>query len=133
MSIITLPASIYTTLSGHAGIKALVANTDSPVTYRIDPIQRGHAGTDPFVVYQQVFDSSYNVLNNSGGGGKRNSRMQIKSFSPTHKGAYALAEQVRQAMSGATLFTSSYINTVDFYEADTKLYSVVTDYSVMTS
>ena len=132
MSLTTLPANIYTTLSSYAGIRALVANADSPVTYRIDPVQRGHSGTDPFIVYQQIFDRSINVLNNSGGGGKRNVRVQIKSFSPTHKAAYALAEQVRQSMAAATLFTSSYITSIDFYEPDTKLYSVLTEYSVMT-
>jgi len=103
------------------------------VTYRIDPIQRGHAGTDPFIVYQQVSDSSFNNLSNAGGGGKRNVRMQITSFSPTHKGSYDLAEQVRLAMRDATLFSSVYLMTFDSYEADTKLYSVIADYSVMTS
>ena len=132
MSIASLPANIYTTLSGYAGIKSLVANSDSPVTYRIDPIQRGHSGTDPFIVYQQVSDSSFNHLSNAGGGGKRNVRMQIASFAPTHKSAYELAEQVRLAMSSATLFSSVYILTLDSFEADTKLYSVITDYSVNT-
>ena len=133
MSLSTLPANIYTTLSGHAGLMALVANTDSPVTYRIDPVQRGQAGTDPFVVYEQVWDQAFNHLTNSGGGGKRNARIQISSFAPTHKAAYAVAEQARLAMRDATLFSSSYISTVDFYEPDTKLYAVITDYSVMTS
>lgn len=132
MSISTLPANVYTTLSGHAGLKALVANTDSPVTYRIDPVQRGHSSTDPFVVYQQIFDSAYNVLNNSGGGGKRRVGMQISCFATTHKGAYALAEQARLAMRDSSLFTSSYTVSRDFFESDTKLYSVITDYSVMT-
>jgi hypothetical protein len=133
MSLSTLPANIYTTLSSHAGLQALVANTDSPVTYRIDPVQRGHTATDPYLVYQQIVDVAFNILENSGGGGKRRARIQLSAFAPTHKAAYAVAEQARLAMRDATLFTSAYISTIDFYESDTKLYSVVTDYSVITS
>lgn len=133
MSLSTLPANIYSTLSNHAGLQALVANADSPVTYRIDPVQRGQSGADPYVVYEQVWDQAYNHLTNSGGGGKRNARIQISSFAPTHKAAYAVAEQVRLAMRDATTYSSVYISTVDFYESDTKLYAVITDYSVMTS
>ena len=64
MSIDTLAANVYTTLSTHAGLIALVST-------RIYPVVSGHAGTSPFVVYQQVAETQYNVLNNAGGGGKR--------------------------------------------------------------
>jgi hypothetical protein len=58
--------------------------------------------------------------------------MQITSFAPTHVAAYALAEQVRLAMRDATTFTSSYVQSIDGYEPEPKLYSVISEYSVMT-
>ena len=126
MSIDTLPANIYNTLANHAGLTALISG-------RVFPLSADYGGTSPYVTYQQVAESQFNVLNNSGGGGKRQVRVQINSFATSHKVAFQVAEQVRVAMRDATLFSSSYQLSIDMYEPDTKLYSVKTDYSVMTS
>jgi len=133
VSIETLSANLYTTLSAHAGLLALIGDGASPNIPRLSPLYRGQSGTDPYVVFQQLFDESFNILNNSGGGGKRKVRIQISAFSPTHKEAFDVAEQVRLAMRDATLYKSSYISSQDFFEPETKLYSVIADYSVMTS
>ena len=132
MAINTLPANIYTSLSGYASLQALVANSDSPVTYRIFPSTRGHAGTEPFVIYRQISDVSYNVLDNAGGGGKRQVRIEVGSFAKTHVSAFAVAEAARKAMRDSALYVSSYQNTTETYYDDVKLYCIITQYLVVT-
>ena len=129
MSIEVIPPLIYTCLVGYAGIKALVANTDSPVTYRISNRVADQDTSKPFLVYQVLFDNPYNTLSSADGGTVK-VRVQVSSFSDVEAEAYALAKQVRIAIDAAVTFTSVYVSAFPNYEPDTKLYSVVTDYSV---
>lgn len=126
MSIESLPANIYTTLSTHAGLIALVST-------RIYPITTEYQGTAPFVVYNQVSEQQFNILENTGGGGKRKVLMRFESYAASHLAAFNVAEQVRLAMRDATLYKSSYQFSIDRYEDEVKLYSVISEYSVMTT
>ena len=126
MSINTLPANIYTTLSGHSGLSNLVGT-------RISPLTTGYEGDKPFVVYQQKSEDQFNVLENTGGGGTRKVIVIITSYATTHLEAFSVAEQARQAMRDSTLFASSYQESMDNYNPDTKLYYVISEYSLITS
>lgn len=130
MSIEVIPPLIYTTLSGYAGIQSLVTNSDSPVTYRISNRVADQDTARPYLVYQVLFDNPYNTLASADGGDGNKVRVQVSSFSDVESEAYALAKQVRGAIAAATSLTSVYVGTFPNYETDTKLYSVVTDYSV---
>ncbi len=133
MSIATLPANIYAALSGYAGLQALLAESTSPITYRVYPLQRGFVGNDPFLMYELISDTPFNILEDCTGGGKRQVRIQLASFSETSVTAYNVAEQARLAMAAATTFVSSYQNTTDTFYDDVKLYSVITQYLVITT
>ena len=131
MSIELIPPLVYTVLSGYAGIKALVGNGDSPVTYRISNQVATQDTGNPYLTYQILFDTPYNSLTSADGVGSDRVRVQVSSFSDVESEAYALAKQVKLAMAASTTFSSVYKNAIQFYEEDTKLYSVITDYSVM--
>ena len=131
MSIELIPPLVYTVLSGYAGIKALTANTGSPITYRVSNNVATQDSEKPFVISQVLFDTPYNSLTSADGVGSDRVRVQVSSFSDVESEAYALAKQVKLAMTASTTFSSVYKNTIQFYEEDTKLYSVITDYSVM--
>ena len=132
MSIDALPENIYTTLSSHAGLLSLIGNSDSPITGRVYPVAVGYSVDLPYVTFNQVSEMPINVLDNTGGGGRRKVRIQIDSYSETHKEAFDVAEQVRIAMRDASLFNSTYKYSFDRYEYDTKLYSVTTEFLIST-
>jgi len=127
-----IPPLIYTALSGYAGIKTLTTNGGSPVTYRISNRVATQYTDKPFLVYQILFDNPYNTLNSAEGDTVK-VRVQVSSFSDVESEAYALAKQVKLSIDAATTFTSVYISSIPNYEPDTKLYSVVTDYSVKSA
>ena len=132
MSIELVPPLVYTELSGYAGIQALVGNGDSPATFRVSNGVASQDTARPYLTYQVLFDTPYNSLTSADGEGTNRVRVQVTSYSDVESESYSLAKQVKNAMRLSTTFRSLYLNTVPGYEPDTKLFSVITDYSVVT-
>jgi len=126
----TSTAAVYSVLSAHAGIKALVAIGTSPETYRIYAILMPQDSGAPALTFQRVSAERVPTLSNAGGNGVTRDRMRLIAWAKTQAAAKALAEQARQSMAAATTFEALQVFESDDFEPDTGLYSVVSDYSV---
>lgn len=121
---------VYTVLSGFAGIQALVANGTSPETYRVFQLISPEQVDKPYVVFEKISLNRVNTMSNAGGAGVANSRIRVNNYAKTIAEAEALAEQVRLAMEAASSLEALPVFEQDFFELETRLYRVMTDYSV---
>ena len=119
----TVAASIFNTLGGHAGLSGLVG-------VRIYPDVAPIGVATPYVVWSEVGNSP---MNNMAGGtpDMNNYRVQVVSLAATALQARNVADQVRAAMAAATEFKSLEVDfaSTDF-EDGSKVYGVRVDFSI---
>ncbi len=120
----SLPELLYTALSGHAGLAALVSD-------RIYPIKLPQDETLPAVVYQQISVQNMITLDTDTNGVQQ-IRVQLSAWSSSYDEARAVGEQVRLAMESATTFRAVRILETDDHDPDTGEYRSLADYSVLT-
>jgi hypothetical protein len=118
--------NLYTELTGFAGLQALVANSDSPITYRVYPLLMPQDGTLPAVVYQRIVGTREVTLADSGGSGVERVLFQLTSWATTLDAAHDVAEQVRLALAAAAFEVVVQDNRTG-YESDTRLFSFTYD------
>ena len=113
---------LYTRLSSHAGLSALVGD-------RIYPLRLPQNPTLPAVVYQRISGQRLQNLDRNTDGPQR-IRVQLTAWAEDVDTANSVAEQVRLAMEASTGWRALHALDVEQYEPDTGLYSVVADYQV---
>ena len=121
--------NVYSELVGFAGLQALVANTDSPVTYKIYPAEQPHDTTMPSVVYARTFGTREVLLSDGGGTGVERVSFRFTAWSKTALEAASVAEQIRLALAAATFHTVVELSRTAF-DPDTKLHSFIYDIAV---
>lgn len=113
---------LYTRLTGHAGLAALVDT-------RVYPMLLPQGATLPALTYQRV--SGARTHNQSGTPILARPRIQIDCWAATYSGAKGLAAQVRAALDGwhaATGALASIVdNDIDDYDPETGRYRVIID------
>jgi hypothetical protein len=102
---------------------------------RIYPLVFPAGATMPCLVYQRI--STPRIHTHEGASGLAQPRFQLTCWSATYGGAKALANAVREALDGfkgsiqGVQVGATFIqNELDQREADTKLYSVIQDYTI---
>lgn len=96
-----IESALYAMLIGSAGVRALVANATSPITYRIYPLVipqhvQGQAAQQPSIVYTK--DGVGRQVLYSGTGSVVSASFQIDCYAITHLAAITLADAVRTAL-----------------------------------
>lgn len=114
-------ATLYSLLSGNAGVAALVGT-------RIYPQVRPQADPLPALVYTVVDDIPAGSLA-GWTSGLSNARVQIDAYAKGYIAAETLADAVRTALATSTLPMSRR----DGYEDETQLYRVSQDFSMWVS
>ena len=114
-------AKLYTALTGHAGLSALVGT-------RVFPVILPQNVTLPAVRYQRITGGQ--VTAHSGYTGLENPRYQIDAWANTFDAARAIAKQIRLAMTSATTFTAIVLTDFDDYEPEKNLFRISLDFSV---
>lgn len=120
--------SLYSDLIAFAGLQSLVANTDSPVTYRVYPYQMPQDSTLPAVVYQLIAGSRVLTVADDGGTGVERNVYQITAWGETLDDADSVIEQVRLALKDAS---RNYVpqSKRETFDPDTRLHGVEYDFS----
>jgi len=120
--------SLYSDLIAFPGLQALVANTDSPVTYRIYPYQIPQDSTLPAVVYQLIAGSRILTIADAGGTGVERNVYQITAWGETLDDADSVIEQVRLALKDSS---RNYVpqSKRETFDPDTRLHGVEYDFS----
>lgn len=117
----TIADDIYTTLTGDAGVSALVST-------RVYPMDMPQNATLPALTYTRVSETP--LVNLDGENATRNSRYQVDCFASTYTGAQALAEAVKAAMVTNSLFGVVRENQNDLYSAEPDRFRVQMDFSI---
>ena len=121
--------NVYSELIGFAGLQALVANADSPPTYRIYPTVMQHGSDLPALVYFRAVGDHEILLADGSGGTPERVLFQFTAWADSMKSAYDVAEQVRLALAAASFEVVVQINRSD-YEPETRLFSFTYDIAV---
>mgnify|MGYP000866610207 CR=1 FL=1 len=120
--------TIYSGLSGHAGLTALVGT-------RVYPIMLPQNVTLPAVTYLRVGGARETAINEAPVAGMP--LFQISSWATTYDGVLAVAQQVLAAVralvtgSGPSLYARDLGEEVDLYEPETGLYQRVLDVTLV--
>ena len=120
----SLASSLYSQLSGYAGLTALVST-------RIYPNRAPQDATLPYVVYFRVSGSREQAFTNAVGA--TGVRMQFSCFATTYIDADAVRAQVRAALlaytssGGVTVHEVALDSDLDQYENDTFLHHCLTE------
>ncbi len=115
---------LYTRLTGHAGLAALVDT-------RVYPMLLPQGATLPALTYQRI--STVQTYSHQGDSGLATVRMQVDCWGATYASAKAVAAQVKAALSG---YTSSAIGRChlvaerDLYDPETGHYRVIIDFMI---
>ena len=107
----TIETDLYSTLSGDAGVSALVST-------RIYPNLAPESAGNPLLVYSTVAENRVDTL--PGTNDMRRSMMQISCHADTYAAAKGLAEAVFTALAGNGYLESA----VDFYQPDIQVHTV---------
>lgn len=116
----TAEASLYTALTDHAGLTALVSARIYPLVIPPDP-------TLPAIAYQRIVSTPVETMDQSGSGVDR-VVFQVTAWSTTNAEAHSVIAQVDLAMAAAS-FAVVTLSVRDDYDYETKLFGVSTDYS----
>lgn len=127
-----IEAGLVSLLNGTSAITNLCAG-------RIYPVVMPELGQPPCIVYQLV--SSVSQYSNDGPSGFVTARMQLTAWAASYADAKALDAAVRAALDGytGTLPDGTDVanvlidNGLDYYEKDSRLFRVSTDYRVLYS
>ena len=122
-------ANLYSTLSGFAGVQALVNNGDSPQTYRIYPMLMKQDDTRPAIVYQRIVGNRVVLLEGNSGSAPERIVFQITAWAVTMQAATGLIEQARQAFAAATYEVVPLSNRSTF-ESNTRLFGMQYDFAM---
>ena len=124
--------AIQTVLLAHNGLKALLANSDSPTTYRIYALVAPQGCDKPFLVRERLSQVREATMAESGGYGVDNQRCRFSIYAATLIECMAVEEQLRLALeSGKTsTFSAVQVFSNETFEDDTHLYRVIVDYSI---
>ena len=122
-------ANLYSTLTGFAGVQALVNNGDSPQTYRIYPMLMKQDDTLPAIVYQRIVGNRIVVMDDNSGSAPERIVFQITTWAVTSNAANDLMEQVRQAFAAATYEVVPLSNR-SMFESDTRLFGMQYDFAM---
>ena len=122
----TVEADLYTRLTTHAGLSALLGT-------RVYPVHVDQAAARPFMRYQRI--SRVGVRSINGPSGLVDARFQFDVWADDFDGARAVAVQLRAALDGYTgggIDDAICETELDLYDADTdpQLYRVTTDYII---
>jgi len=112
---------LYTTLTGAAGVAALVGS-------KVYPGVIPQNTALPAVVYTMFYGGRVATL--AGDTGGRNPQFQVDSWATTYEGAKALNEAVHTALAGAVAFKSTPLGDRDDADPDEKLYRVIAEFSI---
>lgn len=116
-----LDEKLYTLLSGDASVSAVVVA-------RIYPLVLPQDVTLPAITYSRISGGQVNSL--GGYSGLEAPRIQVDVWGESYAAARALAALVHTAMDGATTFRALLESDTDFFEDDTKIYRVSSDFIV---
>lgn len=94
---------------------------------RIYPLTAPDAVAKPYLTYQRIAANSENAL--SGNTGLINTRLQLDVYAASYAESVSITAQIDALMAAWPVQNVSGI-TQDFYEADTKLFRISTDYSI---
>ena len=106
----------------------LVTTLGATFSTRLYPSVAPAGVTAPYGVYQMVSAVPQTAL--TGTPNLTNARFQIDLFGREKIALDTLAESVKTAMGGATLFSSICINAMDMYEDPAQFYRISLDFSV---
>ena len=107
----TIETDLYTTLSGNAGVSALVGT-------RIYPNLVPESAANPCIDYSTVAETRVDTI--AGVSDMRRSMMQISCHADTYAAAKGLAEAVFSALDGNGYLESA----IDSYDPTTQVHSV---------
>jgi hypothetical protein len=113
-----IESAIYSILSAHAGLKALVSTRVYPLTAPIDTVK-------PLVVYEKTDAQRHNVM--GGKGGVSEAEIEVTGYDTTPEGAAALGVQIKAALEYYTGTSSSVVIQRIFPEGETSGFDVNTD------
>jgi len=117
----TINTDIFTSLTNHAGLSALVSS-------RLYPIKLPQKPTYPLIKYQRVTNEHINSL--TGSSGLNKSRYQFDIYSETHSAAGDIADQLALAMASGS-YQSILLSTADLdFDDNAEKYRITIDYSV---
>lgn len=125
----SIEESLFTRLSTHAGLSALVSA-------RIYPLILPQKPTLPAVTYTRVSGERVSAMGADTVIARP--RFQVSCFASTYASARAVAAQVRAALQrwrgtvGGVVIQDSFIESeIDLYEDDTKLYHTALDFEII--
>lgn len=119
--------TLYSRLSGYAGLTALVST-------RVYPNIKPQDAELPAVSYRRISSLRYSAMSIDTGVVK--ARFQIDAWAATYDGVSALRDQVRAAMqrwrteTGTVVQDSFILNETDLYEDDTKQHHIAIDVEI---
>lgn len=116
--------TLYSYLSGHAGLSALVGN-------RIYPVVAPQGVTKPYCVCKKVSNARQYAM--GGIVAAQRHRFQVSCFGTTYSSAKNVAAQVTAALEAwkaAEVLAAFAINEIDMYEQDTGLYHIPVDFYI---
>ena len=115
--------AVYTVLSSYTNLTNLVST-------RIYAILMPQDATRPALTFQRIARDRVNNLSDAGGNGVVRDRYRFIAWGETLDGVQDIADQVRLALKNASTLESVPLFEADEFESDTKLYSVVSDFSI---
>jgi hypothetical protein len=120
---VTIAASLFNTLGGHAGLSTLVGA-------RVYPDIAPMGVASPYVVWSEVGNAPQNNLSGAAPD-THNYRVQVVALAATALQARNVAAQIRLAMAAATEFKSIEVDyaSTDFEEGS-KVFGVRVDFSI---
>lgn len=124
----TIQADLFSALTGHAGLIALVSS-GSPLDHRIYPVRIPQSPTYPLIKYFRVTNNHINSL--SGSLNLNQSRYQFDIYAGTQAEAQAVEAQLIAAMAAASTFESILLSSIESdFDDDIENYRLIVDYSV---
>ena len=115
----TVRDTLFTTLSEDSDVNALVANTSSPLTYRIFPDVAPDNVVKPYIVYMVIGDRLPVVFNDVIN--IREFVLRIMTYATTASGAHTLADHIVDAVN-TSMNLAEVFNVGSDYDYDVKLY-----------
>ena len=122
--------ALIAVLRADSGVQALVAQGNSPETYRIYNMVMVDTQNKPTVVLQKISQTRENTMSDAGGNGVENARLRVTAYAKTISDAEALQEACRIAIMAAAVLNASQLMNIDDFDDGTKLYQVIVDYSI---
>lgn len=121
----SVESDLYSHLSAHSGLAALVGT-------RISPQKSIQAGSLPCVTYQRISGGRDYTHGETSSIDLNNPEYQVDSFARTYDSAKAVAAQVRAALEAFDAVKAFIKNEWDLYESDTEIHRVSMTVSVWT-